>query len=100
MSYVKYDNLLKTGSKYPRASNHHFAAKLNIGGSHILAKKHRQQAFLHDQVDRMPTQINYIKPLGQKMAELLAPFRKASLPVILHSDGQVQAITPDLVERV
>lgn len=53
---------------------------------------------MHDQVDRIPTQVNYIKPLGQKLAELHTPFRKASLPGILHSAGQIQAIIPDLVE--
>lgn len=36
-----------------------------------------------------------IKP---RLARLFAPFREAGLPVILHSDGQVQAILPDLVE--
>ncbi len=37
----------------------------------------------------------YIKP---RIASLFAPFRKAGLPVILHSDGDIRAILPDLVE--
>jgi uroporphyrinogen decarboxylase len=29
---------------------------------------------------------------------MFAPFREAGLPVIMHSDGQIQDILPDLVE--
>jgi uroporphyrinogen decarboxylase len=36
-----------------------------------------------------------IKP---RLARLFAPFREAGLPVILHSDGQIANILPDLVE--
>jgi len=36
-----------------------------------------------------------IKP---RLARLFAPFRQAGLPVILHSDGQIEAILPDLIE--
>jgi uroporphyrinogen decarboxylase len=36
-----------------------------------------------------------IKP---RLARLFAPFVEAGLPVILHSDGQIAAILPDLVE--
>jgi uroporphyrinogen decarboxylase len=36
-----------------------------------------------------------IKP---RLARMFAPFRKAGLPVIMHSDGQIAAILPDLVE--
>ena len=36
-----------------------------------------------------------IKP---RLARLFAPFRAAGLPVILHSDGNITAILPDLVE--
>lgn len=36
-----------------------------------------------------------IKP---RLARLFAPFREAGLPIILHSDGQIAAIVPDLVE--
>jgi uroporphyrinogen decarboxylase len=36
-----------------------------------------------------------IKP---RLARLFAPFREAGLPVILHSDGQIADILPDLVE--
>ena len=36
-----------------------------------------------------------IKP---RLAQLFAPFRARGLPVIMHSDGQIQAILPDLVE--
>ena len=36
-----------------------------------------------------------IKP---RLARLFAPFRERGLPVILHSDGQIQKILPDLVE--
>ncbi len=36
-----------------------------------------------------------IKP---RLARLFAPFRDAGLPVILHSDGQISSILPDLVE--
>ncbi|NOZ72793.1 MAG: hypothetical protein GXP38_12930 [Chloroflexi bacterium] len=37
----------------------------------------------------------YIKP---RLARLFAPFRERGLPVILHSDGQIQEILPDLLE--
>lgn len=36
-----------------------------------------------------------IKP---RLARMFAPFREAGLPVILHSDGQIASILPDLVE--
>jgi uroporphyrinogen decarboxylase len=36
-----------------------------------------------------------IKP---RLARLFAPFRAAGLPVIMHSDGQIQPVLPDLVE--
>lgn len=36
-----------------------------------------------------------IKP---RLARLFAPFRAAGLPVIMHSDGQIHPILPDLVE--
>ncbi len=36
-----------------------------------------------------------IKP---RLARLFAPFRQRGLPVIMHSDGQIQKILPDLVE--
>lgn len=36
-----------------------------------------------------------IKP---RLARMFAPFREAGLPVILHSDGQIAALLPDLVE--
>ena len=36
-----------------------------------------------------------IKP---RLARLFAPFVEAGLPVILHSDGQIAAILPDLLE--
>ena len=36
-----------------------------------------------------------IKP---RLARLFAPFREAGLPVIMHSDGQIAEILPDLVE--
>lgn len=36
-----------------------------------------------------------IKP---RLAKLFAPFREAGLPVILHSDGDIDVIMPDLVE--
>jgi uroporphyrinogen decarboxylase len=36
-----------------------------------------------------------IKP---RLARLFAPFRQAGLPVWMHSDGQIAAILPDLVE--
>jgi uroporphyrinogen decarboxylase len=37
----------------------------------------------------------YIKP---RLAILFTPFRERNLPVIMHSDGQIQNILPDLVE--
>ena len=37
----------------------------------------------------------FIKP---RLAQMFAPFREAGLPVILHSDGQIQTILPDLIE--
>lgn len=36
-----------------------------------------------------------IKP---RLAQMFAPFREAGLPVLMHSDGQIQAIIPDLIE--
>jgi len=36
-----------------------------------------------------------VKP---RLARLFAPFHERGLPVILHSDGQIQKILPDLVE--
>jgi uroporphyrinogen decarboxylase len=36
-----------------------------------------------------------IKP---RLARLFAPFKKAGLPVIMHSDGQIAEIVPDLLE--
>lgn len=37
----------------------------------------------------------YLKP---RLARLFAPFRQRGLPVLMHSDGQIQKILPDLVE--
>ena len=37
----------------------------------------------------------FIKP---RLARLFAPFREAGLPVLMHSDGQIQPIISDLVE--
>jgi uroporphyrinogen decarboxylase len=37
----------------------------------------------------------FFKP---RLAQLFAPLREAGLPVIMHSDGQIQAILPDLIE--
>jgi uroporphyrinogen decarboxylase len=37
----------------------------------------------------------YIKP---RLAVLFAPFRERDLPVIMHSDGQIHKILPDLLE--
>ncbi len=36
-----------------------------------------------------------IKP---RLARLFAPFRERGLPILMHSDGQIQTILPDLVE--
>jgi uroporphyrinogen decarboxylase len=36
-----------------------------------------------------------IKP---RLARLFAPFRERGLPILMHSDGQIQKILPDLVE--
>lgn len=36
-----------------------------------------------------------IKP---RLAQLFAPFRKAGLPVLMHSDGHIEPILPDLIE--
>ena len=36
-----------------------------------------------------------IKP---RLARLFEPFREKDLPILMHSDGQIQAIIPDLVE--
>jgi uroporphyrinogen decarboxylase len=33
-----------------------------------------------------------------RLARMFAPFRERGLPVILHSDGQIQKIIPDLIE--
>jgi uroporphyrinogen decarboxylase len=38
---------------------------------------------------------SYIKP---RLARLFAPFSERGLPVLMHSDGQIQKILPDLVE--
>ncbi len=37
----------------------------------------------------------FIKP---RLARLFAPFQEAGLPVLMHSDGQIQPIIPDLIE--
>jgi uroporphyrinogen decarboxylase len=37
----------------------------------------------------------YIKP---RLARMFAPFHERGLPVLMHSDGQIQQILPDLVE--
>jgi uroporphyrinogen decarboxylase len=37
----------------------------------------------------------FIKP---RLARMFAPFREVGLPVIMHSDGAIQAIIPDLIE--
>ena len=37
----------------------------------------------------------YIKP---RLAKLFAPFVERGLPILMHSDGQIQPILPDLVE--
>ena len=37
----------------------------------------------------------YIKP---RLARMFAPFRERGLPVLMHSDGQIDKILPDLVE--
>lgn len=37
----------------------------------------------------------FMKP---RLARLFAPFRERGLPVLMHSDGQIQKILPDLVE--
>lgn len=38
------------------------------------------------------------KLIKSRLARLFAPFREAGLPVIMHSDGQIADILPDLVE--
>jgi len=38
---------------------------------------------------------NLIKP---RLAKMFAPFREAGLPIMMHSDGQIQPIIPDLIE--
>lgn len=38
---------------------------------------------------------NLIKP---RLARLFAPFKEASLPILMHSDGHIEPILPDLVE--
>ncbi len=37
----------------------------------------------------------YIKP---RLARLFAPFKERNMPILMHSDGQIQKILPDLVE--
>lgn len=37
----------------------------------------------------------YIKP---RLARLFEPFRERGMPILMHSDGQIQKILPDLVE--
>ena len=37
----------------------------------------------------------YIKP---RLAKLFTPFKERGLPILMHSDGQIQKILPDLVE--
>ncbi|MGD8406003.1 MAG: uroporphyrinogen decarboxylase family protein [Anaerolineales bacterium] len=37
----------------------------------------------------------FIKP---RLAQMFAPFRETGLPISMHSDGQIQAIIPDLIE--
>ena len=38
------------------------------------------------------------KMIKPRLARMFAPFREAGLPVMMHSDGQIGAILPDLVE--
>ena len=33
-----------------------------------------------------------------QLARMFAPFREPEMPIIMHSDGQIQQILPDLVE--
>jgi uroporphyrinogen decarboxylase len=37
----------------------------------------------------------YIKP---RLAKMFAPFIERGMPILIHSDGQIQKILPDLVE--
>jgi len=37
----------------------------------------------------------FIEP---RLARMFAPFREAGLPIIMHSDGQIQEVIPDLIE--
>jgi uroporphyrinogen decarboxylase len=38
---------------------------------------------------------DFVKP---RLARLFDPFKERSLPIIMHSDGQIQQILPDLIE--
>jgi uroporphyrinogen decarboxylase len=38
------------------------------------------------------------KMIKPRLARMFAPFREAGLPVIMHSDGQIGDILPDLIE--
>jgi len=42
--------------------------------------------------------ITWRKLVKPRLARLFAPFRERGLPVMMHSDGQIQQILPDLVE--
>jgi uroporphyrinogen decarboxylase len=37
----------------------------------------------------------FIKP---RLAQMFSPFQEAGLPILMHSDGQIQPIIPDLIE--
>jgi hypothetical protein len=90
-------------------------------------KERVRRALYRKPVDRFPTQCNYTAVMGKTLAEyfggdygaqhsmlfsprlwrrlikprlamMFAAFRDAGLPAILHSDDDVRAILPDLVE--
>jgi uroporphyrinogen decarboxylase len=46
----------------------------------------------------MMSPLSWRKLFKPRLERLFAPFRERGLPVILHSDGQIQKILPDLVE--
>jgi uroporphyrinogen decarboxylase len=50
------------------------------------------------QKDMLFSPATWRKLIKPRLARLFAPFRERGLPVIMHSDGQIQKILPDLVE--
>lgn len=50
------------------------------------------------QVNMLISPVMWRKLIKPRLARLFAPFKEAGLPVLMHSDGRIEPILPDLVE--